>query len=82
MTYDGHTGVDPDECVVPTVNGQAVVFPSYAKNEAGCDYIRFINLKDQGEMLYYTKDEWAEEPELVMGCIMGAIQSGADNLKR
>jgi hypothetical protein len=27
--------------------------------------------------LYYNCEEWREEPELVMGCIMAAIQNGA-----
>jgi len=73
--YDGKTGVDPGEAVVPTVHGQFVVFESYDQNPSGTSYVRFID-QDQNELLYYSMDEWQEDPELVMGCIMSCIQNG------
>jgi hypothetical protein len=55
-----------------------VVFPSAEKNEYGCDYVRFIRTSDQKTLLYYNSHEWKEAPEEVMGCIMAAIQNGAE----
>lgn len=78
--YDGKFGIDPNECVVETTEGQALVFPSVEQNETGCDYIRFIRTSDQRELLYYTASEWAEAPEEVMGAIMGAILKGANDV--
>jgi len=76
--WDGSFGIDPGECVVPTVKGQAVVFESYEQNPSGTSYVRFVDLSGrQPELLFYNCDEWQEEPELVMGCIMAAIQNGA-----
>jgi hypothetical protein len=74
--YDGLKGIDQDECVVSTVNGQSVVFESFNSNKAGTSYVRFID-QDKNELLYYSYDEWVEDPQLVMGCIMAAIQNGA-----
>lgn len=67
------------ECKVPISNGQFLVFPSYKQNGDGVDYVRFID-EDDNELLYYDQQEWVDEPQLVMGCIMAAIQNGADNL--
>ena len=80
MSWDGHTGVDEGECVVPTVKGQAVVFPSFKTDEEGCSYVRFIRQSDLKELLYYSVTEWMEsesQAKEVMGCIMAAIQNGA-----
>jgi len=68
--------IEKCECVVPTVKGQSLVFESYEENPGGTSYVRFID-KDNNELLYYNCEEWREEPELVMGCIMAAIQNGA-----
>lgn len=78
--WDGKIGIDPSECVVDTIEGQALVFPSVETNEAGCDYIRFIRTSDQRELLYWIASEWAEAPEEVMGAIMGAILKGANDV--
>ena len=41
----------------------------------GCSYIRIL---DQGrEVAYWDAEEWAEDPEGVMGAIMGALRSSA-----
>jgi hypothetical protein len=76
--YDGNQGVDPGECVVPTVNGESLVFESYDQNPEGTSYVRFID-KNQQELLYYCADEWQQEPQLVMGCIMKCIQRGVND---
>lgn len=80
MSYDGKKGVDNVECVVPLPTGEYLIFESYAENPNGTSYVRFAD-KDRNELLYYTSDEWHEEPQLVMGCIMAAIQNGAKNAK-
>ena len=81
MDYNGTNGVGKEECVVPTVNGQSVVFESFEANPGGTSYVRFID-SDKNELLYYNYDEWKEEPELVMGCIMAAIQNGAKKIEK
>lgn len=73
-----YAGVGDGECVVPLATGQLLIFESYDENPNGTSYVRFAD-KDGNELLYYTSDEWHEEPQLVMGCIMAAIQNGANN---
>lgn len=65
------------ESRVPITQGQFLVFPSYDQNSDGVDYVRFVD-KDDNELLYYDIQEWKDEPQLVMGCIMAAIQNGAE----
>lgn len=64
-----------NEIKVPIAKDQFLIFPSYKQNPKGVDYIRFED-KSGKELLYYDKEEWIKEPELVMGCIMAAIQNG------
>ena len=64
------------EVRVPTVKGQSLCFETHAENMDGCSYIRFID-EDGDELAYWICDEWAEEPQLVMGAIMACIQNGA-----
>jgi len=66
------------ECKVPILGGkQFLIFPSAMQNENGVNYIRFEDKKGK-ELLYYDIQEWIDEPEVVIGVIMGAIQNGAD----
>jgi hypothetical protein len=66
------------EATVPLLGGkQLLVFQSVDLNPNGVEYVRFVETKTGKELLYYDKQEWADEPELVMGAIMGAIQKGA-----
>lgn len=78
MSYDGKRGIGACECAVPLATGQLLIFESYDENPNGTSYVRFAD-KDGNELLYYTSDEWHEDPQLVMGCIMAAIQNGANN---
>lgn len=67
-----------DECKVPILDGQQfLIFPSFQENQSGVNYIRFEDKKGK-ELLYYDIQEWIDDPELVMGAIMSAIQNGAD----
>jgi len=67
--------IEKDESVVPTIKGQFLVFESYTGNPNGTSYVRFVDA-DQNELLFYNEQEWVEEPQEVMGCIMAAIQNG------
>lgn len=68
-----------DEVKVPTVNGEFLCFETSSNNPSGCSYIRFV---DEGgeELAYWDFAEWVEDPQLVMGAIMGSIQNGATTL--
>jgi len=67
--------IEKGESVVPTIKGQFLVFESYTGNPNGTSYVRFVDA-DQNELLFYNEQEWVEEPQEVMGCIMSAIQNG------
>ena len=69
--------IEKGECVVPTVKGQSLVFESYEVNPNGTSYVRFVDA-NENEILFYNEQEWVEEPQLVMGCIMSAIQNGVN----
>jgi len=51
-----------------------LVYQDASVNPGGTEYVRFV--KEGKEVLYYDKQEWVDEPESVMGAIMGAIQNG------
>jgi hypothetical protein len=63
------------EARIPTVNGETLCFESFHENMNGCSYVRFVDA-DDNELAYWTSDEWEEDPQLVMGAIMGCIQNG------
>ena len=67
--------IEKGECVVPIAKGQFLVFESYTGNPDGTSYVRFVDA-DENELLFYNEQEWVEEPQEVMGCIMSAIQNG------
>jgi hypothetical protein len=60
VTYD-------NECVIPLANGRELRCP--ASPEA-CDYIRLV--EGGHELMYWSSDEWAEDPGDVMGAILGS----------
>lgn len=59
-----------DECIIEIVGGVAIHCPSYPED---CSYVRVV----QGgcEIGYWTADEWRDEPEEVMGTLLGAAAS-------
>jgi len=66
------------ECSVEILDGkQLLIFPSFETNPDGVNYVRFIDAETDEELLYYDIQEWVDDPEEVMGCIMAAIQKGA-----
>lgn len=60
-----------DEYIVWLANGYSIRTDSYDDNEAGSSYVRVVN--DVGhEVAYWVYDEWEEDPQLVMGAILGS----------
>jgi hypothetical protein len=64
------------ECVIPLVNGNTIRADSYGANEAGSSYVRICG-PDGGEVAYPSCDEWQQDPQLVMGAILGAANTPA-----
>ena len=62
------------ECVIPLGNGNTIRTDSYQDNPAGSSYVRVCG-PDGREIAYWSYPEWAEDPRLVMGAILGAAAS-------
>lgn len=62
----------PDESRLELPDGYWLCFPSYDMQQDGVDYVRLM-AADGLEIAYWIYDEWQQEPQLVMGAIMGAI---------
>lgn len=67
-------GPTEDEMVLILQNGNMLACESYDMNPVGTSYIRIFNVLGE-EIGYWISDEWAENPQLVMGAIMGAANS-------
>lgn len=65
-----------DECVIRLANGNTIRTDSYSAHEAGSSYVRVCG-PDEREVAYWSCDEWREDPELVMGAILGAANTPA-----
>ena len=66
-----------NECVIISLGGRKLKSPSYPEE---CSYIRVTDRADH-EIAYWTSNEWAEDPEIVMGAILGALKGNDDSLK-
>lgn len=55
-----------DECIVKLANGREIRTPAYPED---CSYVRIV--QEGFELAYWISDEWADDPEIVMGAIMG-----------
>jgi hypothetical protein len=62
------------ECVIQLANGNTIRTDTYDDNPAGSSYVR-VCAPDGREIAYWTYTEWAEDPQLVMGAILGAVSS-------
>jgi hypothetical protein len=62
------------ECVIQLANGNTIRTDTYDSNPAGSSYVR-VCAPDGHEIAYWTYTEWAEDPQLVMGAILGAASS-------
>jgi hypothetical protein len=56
--------------VIDLPNGNKICAPAYP---ADCDYVRVLH-KDGSES-YWHFNEWAEDPQVVMGAFIGAMNS-------
>ncbi len=71
-------GVDPDkEAWIPLPFGGAFAFANKDVNPNGTDYVRVL-AANGGEIVYWTADEWRDDPEVVMGAICGAMLHNED----
>jgi hypothetical protein len=61
-----------EEIYVRLAGGHVLAFPNAETEPGGCSYVRFL-AADGGEIVYWTAQEWEEEPESVMGAIMGFL---------
>lgn len=60
---------DELETILPLAGGNTLHFPSYPDP---CSYVAVCDQNGM-EIAYWDAEEWAEEPESVMGAIMGAL---------
>lgn len=66
-----------NECVIISSGGRKLKSPGHP---AECSYIRVTDRADH-EIAYWASNEWAEDPEIVMGAIMGALKGHDESLK-
>ena len=52
------------------------VFLVFPKHPNPCDYVRIVNRHDLIEIAYWISDEWRDEPDEVMGAIIGSMCQG------
>jgi hypothetical protein len=62
----------PTETVIKLPSGREIHCPAYPEP---CSYVRIV--QDQFELAYWVCDEWQEDPEYVMGAIIGAMMKKA-----
>lgn len=53
-----------------TENGRAICCPVFPEE---CSYVRVVH-ESGYELAYWTSDEWKDDPEVVMGSLLGAAQ--------
>lgn len=59
------------EFVLSLANGNTLRTDTFDANPAGASYVRVCDAAGT-EVAYWTAQEWADDPELVMGAIFGA----------
>jgi len=62
--------------VIEVAGGCTIRTDSAEASPAGSSYVR-VCTPDGSEIGYWDSAEWQEEPELVMGAILGAARRGA-----
>jgi hypothetical protein len=61
------------ETVMTLPDGFELRCEPYESNDTGTSYVRIVD-PDGDEVAYWTVDEWAREPQFVMGAIMGSLR--------
>lgn len=67
---DGDFGT---ECIL-TITETGMQLHADGEDPDGTSYLRVCD-PDGDEILYWTSDEWKEEPELVIGAVIGALNA-------
>jgi hypothetical protein len=62
-----------NECTIVAQHGRKICMPAYPEQ---CSYIRIVDRANH-EIMYWNYEEWQEDPQDVMGAIMGALNGGA-----
>ena len=65
------------EIIIPLPNGNTLRCGEGEENQYG-GYVRICD-PNEGEILYFDKEEWAEAPEEVMGSIFRVAMENLDN---
>ena len=63
----------PNESAVKIRNGNSIRMPAFPEE---CSYVRVINPFGE-EVAYWISDEWKDDPQEVMGAILGAAMGAA-----
>lgn len=61
-----------NECTIVATHGRKICMPAYPEE---CSYIRIVDRANH-EIMYWNYEEWQEDPQDVMGAIMGALNGG------
>ena len=77
--YESYQEDYGNECIIQLFNGYSIRTDSSADNPDGSSYVRVCDQNGE-EIAYWSCDEWAEDPQLVMGAILGAAKSGDNRL--
>lgn len=70
----------PLEVAMLTPAGELMVSPSGYSEPHGVSYVRFV--KNEVETASFDSKEWSEDPEGVMGAIIGGMLGGTDPFAR
>jgi hypothetical protein len=62
------------ECVIELASGGTIRTDSFEANPGGSSYVRVCEPGGR-ETGYWTWDEWKEDPQFVMGAILGAAKA-------
>lgn len=65
----------PEGSIPLPTDGQELRFPPHDR-EATPSYVRIVDAGG-AEIVYWSIDEFAEDPGLVLGALLGAMQNGA-----
>lgn len=75
MKVQIQVGQDEDgDIKIELPNGENMRFDSSENNPDGVSYVRFYDA-DGEEVVGWVCDEWGEDPELVMGALLGKLSS-------
>jgi hypothetical protein len=59
-----------NETIIALANGREMRCPAFPEE---CEYVRIT--QEGYELAYWTNEEWAEDPKIVMGAIMGCARA-------